>query len=567
MLQRIPRTLVFLAFVTLPTLVSRAGTGAAQSAWSAQAPAVVPASDPLAGLERVDWSGWETLPQLLTDVQAKTGIPALAAAFVANGKTLASATVGVRSVDARDPVGATDRFHLGSVTKSFTAVVIGKLIEDGLLRFETTVAEVLPEVEMHAGYRAVTLEELLQHRGGLHAYTDARPAGASDSTFGPGTPTEMRARFLADALRIAPARAGTAAERGMLYSNAGFALAGHMAEIVTDTSWEELVRTIVFEPLGMTSAGFGVPTQPSGHVFRDGRFSAVPLAAYPAMDIVAPAGNVHCSVDDLARYALAHLAGLSGKDGPPGFPRAETLRRLHGLQPGADTALSYAGGWMLRRTTQDGPVHWHGGTIGASYAEVRLFPASGSAALVLTSVEQALGEVLANRLQRAMRERWGGPSVAPGGFVARDARATEVEVIEVEAKAGEDAACWSAALRLARALNDEDRSAYHALFTARQSRADLDSMFDFMAENVIPARGGIRWFHELSKPRHIGGDEQTMRIATFHLENGFPGYLGLTLTEAGLIDQLSLFVTSEVCPSGPDPDCKAIVRDLDEEDE
>lgn len=80
-------------------------------------------------LDVVDWTGWEDLEALLTDIHTRTGVSALAAAVVRAGKVVASASVGVRAADSTEPIVAADRFHLGSVTKSFTATVIGKLVE------------------------------------------------------------------------------------------------------------------------------------------------------------------------------------------------------------------------------------------------------------------------------------------------------------------------------------------------------------------------------------------------------------------------------------------------------
>lgn len=510
--------------------------------------------DPLDGLERVAWSGWEDLAQLLDDVRANTGVPAIAAAFVRDGEIVAAATVGVQAAGSDVPVAATDRFHLGSLTKPFTAVVIAKLVEEGRLQWDTRVGDVLATMPMRADYRAVTLEQLLQHRGGLPGYTEGPPADAAPVTSVAGTPTEMRAAFLAGVLQTQPV---APPGETMHYSNAGYVLAGHMAEVVSGTSWEELVRRIVFVPLELETAGFGILAHPEGHVARGREYLPVPLDAYPRMEPIAPAGNVHCSVGDLARYARAHLLGLAGTDG---FLRFATVQRLHTPPEGG----TYASGWFVGTGEGGEPVHWHGGSVGASHAELRLFPAGRSAGMVLTTVESRVGEPLANRIIRAMRERY-QPALA--GFVSAGPRASEAEnsarVVEEKADPAADARMWTLVRRLAEAINDEDRKAYDELFspTAKQTRPDRDSMFDFMSENVLPSRGGIRSFHELRSAEMAPG----MRIATFHLENGFPGYFGIILNSDGRIDQLSLFVKGDLCRSGTDPNCKAIVRRLGED--
>ncbi|MEM7308750.1 MAG: serine hydrolase [Planctomycetota bacterium] len=512
------------------------------------APAPARQEDPLSSLGQVDWEGWADLDGLLSDVRRTTGVPALSAAFLRDGKVVAAATSGVSEAGGEDALDASARFHLGSVTKSFTGVLIGRLVEEGALAFDTTVGDLLDHLEPRAEYRDVTVEDLLRHEGGLHAYTVERPAGASASGFEVGTPTECREAFLVDALGLEPA-----VPRGTpLYSNAGFALLGHMAEVATGTPWEILIQREVLGPLGLAHTAVGFPERPRGHVFREGRFLPVPLDAYPTMTHLAPAGHLHSTVGDLMTYARFHLDGLAGADG---LLSAATVARLHG-RDGGGRAL--AGGWRMR-TFAGEREHWHGGTVGASWAELRLRPDSREASAVLVAVEPSLGEVVANRLQRALRERYGEEAKNErGGWQAGGG----LSVTEGTADSVAERACWEVVERLARAINAEDRAAYHALFAAGGNRADRDSMFDFMARNVMPSRGAIHGFHELPPPLVLEGQERPMHLVTFHLERGFPGYFGLSLDDAGHIADFSLFVKAELCPNGPDPTCDSITRFL-----
>ena len=129
-------------------------------------------------------------------------------------------------VSGSSPVAATDPFHLGSVTKSVTATLIGKLVEQGVLSWNTRLGDVLTDVEIRDGYDAVTLEHLLHHRAGLPSYTNGPPEGATPVRDYHGSPTEIRAAFVSDLLKRAPiGRPGESFQ----YSNAGYALAGYMA--------------------------------------------------------------------------------------------------------------------------------------------------------------------------------------------------------------------------------------------------------------------------------------------------------------------------------------------------
>ena len=96
----------------------------------------------------------------------------------------------------------------------------------------------------------------------------------------------------------------------MIYSNQGYAIVGAMLEKLTGTPWETLITERLFKPLHMDSAGFGPPgtiggmDQPWGHIRK--LAITVPLQADnpPA---IAPAGRVHCSLDDLARFTIFHM--------------------------------------------------------------------------------------------------------------------------------------------------------------------------------------------------------------------------------------------------------------------
>ncbi len=86
------------------------------------------------------------LSDQLEPIRAKYGLPALAAAVVKDGKIIASGAVGVRIYGTDIPVTLGDRFHLGSDGKAMTATLAGMMIEEGKLRWNSTIGEVLGPV-------------------------------------------------------------------------------------------------------------------------------------------------------------------------------------------------------------------------------------------------------------------------------------------------------------------------------------------------------------------------------------------------------------------------------------
>src|SRR5438477_9668180 len=106
--------------------------------------------------------------QMLEVIRKKYDFPALAVVVVKDGKICDRAAVGVRKSGDPTLVTTNDLFHIGSCTKSMTATLAAMFIEEGKLRWDTTLAESFPELrgKMDQQYESVTLEQLLTHRGG-----------------------------------------------------------------------------------------------------------------------------------------------------------------------------------------------------------------------------------------------------------------------------------------------------------------------------------------------------------------------------------------------------------------
>jgi CubicO group peptidase (beta-lactamase class C family) len=348
---------------------------------------------------------WKNLADLLEQIRAKTGVPALAAAIVEKGTVTDMAVVGERWVGSGQAVGRDDQFHIGSITKSMTATMIAALVQKELLAWEFTVGDILGDMEMRDEYRNVTLEQLLQHRGGIPAYTNI--TGEEEKRLGslPGGPRRQREAFVAEVLMTQPiATPGTA----MNYSNAGYTIAAVMAERVGSQSWEELMRTHVFELANMKTAGFGWPAspknpnQPRGHFEEGDGFRPQTFGEYELGPYIAPAGDVHCSIEDLGRYAIVHLRGLAGHDK---VFDAETIQRLHTAPAGTGDEMRYAAGWAIVETPEVGEVHTHSGSAGTFFATIELYPKYDMAIMLATNVGIGVGTAVSKEITDQVKRR------------------------------------------------------------------------------------------------------------------------------------------------------------------
>ena len=336
---------------------------------------------------------------VLEAIRKKHDVPALAVVVVQDGRICDRAAVGVRKLGDATPVTTNDVWHIGSCTKSMTATLAARMIAEGKLKWTTTIAEVFPELKgrMNTQYEAVTLEQLVTHRGGVPAKP---PSVAWKRAWEQrGSPVEQRREFIAAVLSEAPeAPPGTK----MIYSNQGYAIAGAMLETIAGVSYEKLIAEKLFEPLKMTTAGFGAPgdlgktTQPWGHAKR--LLVTVPLQEDnpPA---IAPAGRVHCSLDDLAKFVRLHLNSGKGVD----WFKSDDFKRLHTPPAGSD----YAGGWVvLKRGWAGGTALMHNGSNTMWYLVMWLAPEKDFAVIAATNYGGPEAAKACDDVASAMIQKW-----------------------------------------------------------------------------------------------------------------------------------------------------------------
>lgn len=320
----------------------------------------------------------DDLAPLLRRHLAQQRFPALAAAVVRGTNIVAAGVAGVRKIGDEAPVTIEDKFHIGSCTKSMTALLAVFLDANKVIHFSNTVGEVLTDWKIPAEVESITLEQLLQNRSGLGNEPDERTWARAFADTGEHSRQRRRflESFLANGLDSAPGNK-------YIYSNPGFALAGAMLETPARKSWGELVRERIFEPLKLTSAGFGPPStsgkidQPWGHEWRDGKATPVPPSDNPPS--IAPAGAVHLSILDCARYAGFHLQAAQGK--------VADLRPYRRALYSPPKGSNYALGWIVtERPWAGGKVLTHAGSNTMFFTVIWIAPERDFACVVATNV-------------------------------------------------------------------------------------------------------------------------------------------------------------------------------------
>ncbi|MEZ5973218.1 MAG: serine hydrolase domain-containing protein [Hyphomonadaceae bacterium] len=320
---------------------------------------------------------------VLQEAMAGKALPGMAALVIRDFSVEAEYCAGVRALGSSAAIAPNDRWHLGSDGKAMTATLIAKLVDAGAMRWETPLAEMLPNLAdtMKPAYRDVTLPDLLSHRAGLPENTDDMEFFFTFAVDAAPTPAQ-RLRYIARCLQdepVGPARSEAS------YSNTGFLVAAACAERATGRAYEDLIVAQVFDPLGIHSISFeqfGGANEPQGHV--DGRIANQLNDVNPPM--FAPAGAMRMNLPDWSRFCIDQMQGEHGRGR---LLRTETYRFLHAPQDGVRAALGW--GAAPHPLGLRGPALTHSGSDGNWYALVCLFPETGNGALVVANAADSMG--------------------------------------------------------------------------------------------------------------------------------------------------------------------------------
>lgn len=313
------------------------------------------------------------LDAIAAEARRSGDLPGLLVAVVDREGAVEVGVAGVRRRGSEAPLERADRVHLGSCTKAVTATVAAILVKEGRLRWESSIGELFG-AEAHEAWREATLADLLAHRAGAPAQPDDALWRRAWTCGEP--PEACRAAFVRDLLAAPPA-----GPRGaFVYSNQGYAIAGRMIELAAGASWESLVRTRIAEPLGMTTVGFGPPTGATDGAAPAGHDEKGVVRDVDNPNAIAPAGTMHCSMEDWARFVAVHLGRPSALE-KLGLDEA-SLAALHAAQ-GKDG--TYALGWRTAERPWGGRVVTHAGSNTVWFCVAWVAPERGFAVLVATN--------------------------------------------------------------------------------------------------------------------------------------------------------------------------------------
>jgi CubicO group peptidase (beta-lactamase class C family) len=316
------------------------------------------------------------------------GVPGLGLAIVQDGKVVLMKGYGVRTFGKPEPVTEKSLFAIGSVSKSFTALALAMLVDEGKLSWDTPIIAKLPTFRMNDPYltQETTVRDALSHRVGLSrnelvwygSSYDRKDVMQKLRLIKPESP--IRTKFL--------------------YNNMMYMTAGQILPEVTKKTWDEYLQEKVFTPLKMTSANTSITKfsasdeLASPHESALGKPSVVP---WRNIDNIGGAGSINASTADMVEYVKFQLT--KGKLGDKRLLKKAVFEEMHTPQmlmgkPGfsfnpGSISHDYGLGWMLS-DFKGKPVVEHGGNIDGMTAQVGMLPESKLGVVLLANRGQSL---------------------------------------------------------------------------------------------------------------------------------------------------------------------------------
>ena len=333
----------------------------------------------------------------------------LAISVVKDGRLVFAKGYGVRELGKPDPVDSATLFAIGSTTKAMTAAAIAMLVDEGKVRWDDPVTNYIPTFQLRDPWatREITIRDLLTHRAGL-PNADYLWYGNTNST----------AEILRRVRYIPPAYSPRSS---FIYQNIMYAAAGQVIANVSGMSWEDFIRTRIFEPLRMQrtvallSGTRSAPNVASPHDRVDDTLRVIENAS---VDPVAAAGSVWSSVADMSKWMRFILD--SGRVDGTALLEPETFAELLKPQQPVPTDqfyptarltkphwMTYGLGWFQQ--DYDGrAVSFHTGSIDGMIAIIGLIPDERLGVYVLANTDHA---ELRHALMLKVFDLW-GPSRA-----------------------------------------------------------------------------------------------------------------------------------------------------------
>ena len=337
----------------------------------------------------------------------------LAVGVVRNGRLEFFYSHGVADVASNTPVTQDTVFRIGSITKTFTAVAVLQLSEQGLVDLDAPVNDYLRAYRLipaKAGHRPATVRQLLTHTAGLpqlvHPWRAFTPILGETVHFGQQLPS--LAAFYRGGLHLV-AEPGTRCT----YSNHGFATLGQLVEDVSGTPLDRYFREHLFEPLAMADTDLVRSERVRSRLATGYRLRSD--GPHPVGDcdvICVGAGSIYSTTSDMARYVAALLGGGTGKDGK--ILQPETLASMFAPHYRPDPRIPGIGLAFFRGEVGGHLVVEHEGLLPGFSSQLSLAPDDGVGVVAFTNGAKSASAWLGTEVSGLLSDVLGIPDQVIG---------------------------------------------------------------------------------------------------------------------------------------------------------
>lgn len=322
----------------------------------------------------------QSVDKWLDSIRVAFKIPELGCAVVSSNSILAMHVSGVRNIKSGQKAQLTDRFRLGSNTKTITSYIATVLVKQGKIKNETKFFDLFPELKQQSdsAYSNITLQDLLTFRARLMSwtYTNNEPKASEIK----GNEQQQRYAFISWVLKQTP----DTTRRQIYWSNPSYVAAGLMLEKASGKSYEVLVKELG-ESLEVNFQ-FGQPNfqdinQPWGH---NAALEPEKPATNYKLNWLFSAGNINVSLPDYSKFIQMQLKGLLGKSDILTKKEFETMH--YGLP-------SFSFGWLLFEDERSNLNYsFHRGNPGTFLTQVYVCSKSDRAFIFFTNVQSPEAE-------------------------------------------------------------------------------------------------------------------------------------------------------------------------------
>jgi CubicO group peptidase (beta-lactamase class C family) len=327
------------------------------------------------------------LDAMYTELAAKEHIPGLVFGVVMDGRLLHVHAVGQADLDSKAPVTSSTRFRIASMTKSFVAMAVLKLRDDGKLRLDDPVTRFLPEAKgitpPTTDSPALTIRHLLTMSTGL----------PEDNPWGDRQMARSNAEI--EKLLRGGLSFSNAPGLGYEYSNLGYIMLGKIVSKVSGTRYQDYISRQILQPLGMRDTAWEHAAVPSGQLARGYHWNHGAWQPEPILHDGdgAAMGGLITTMDDFSRYVNFLLSAWPARsDDDKGPVRRASLREMQ--QPSSFTAFQaepprlgfYGYGLHWTRDANNVLIVGHAGGLPGYGSQYRFAPEYGVGVIAFSNL-------------------------------------------------------------------------------------------------------------------------------------------------------------------------------------